>query len=181
MSICNLWFNIFDNLITLDDFLRVLSIYNQYHLFSIASVPECEYFKLNREDCDEGLWTNKNVDSLQGVALGSIRIEILGPYCTAHWHLFSIASAPECEYFELNREDCDEGSWTSKIVDSLQGVALGSIRIKLLGPYCTAHWHLFSIASAPECEYFACYFLLNCKAPYFSLFFDCYLKMYSLT
>ena len=96
-------------------------------------------------------------------------------------HLFSIASAPECEYFELNIEDCDEGSWTNKNVDPLQGVALGSIRIELLGPYCTAHWHLFSIASASECEYFACYFLLNCKAPYFSLFFDCYLKKYSLT
>ena len=56
-------------LITLDAFLRVLSIKNQCHLFSIASAPKCEYFELNREDCDEGSWTSKIVDSLQGVII----------------------------------------------------------------------------------------------------------------
>ena len=60
------------------------------------------------------------------------------PSIDNHWHPFSIASAPESEYLEFCIEDCGEGSWTNKIVDSLQGVALDSIRIELLGPYGTS-------------------------------------------
>ena len=64
-------------LITLDDFLRVLSIYNQCHIFSNASMPECEYFELNIEDCDEGY----GVRILSGARIrGKMRLAIVPLY-----------------------------------------------------------------------------------------------------
>ena len=69
-------------IIALDAYLRMCSIDNHWHPFSIASAPESDCLEFCIEDCGKGSWTNKFSDAVQGVALDSIQIEVLGPYGT---------------------------------------------------------------------------------------------------
>jgi len=55
-----------------------------------------------------------------------------------HWHPFSIASSPTSDSLEFYIEVFEEGSWTDKLWNQLEGAGKNGLLFEVMGPYGTS-------------------------------------------